>query len=138
MKENLLSKMRQRKQRFLRDCELYYDAEVTKIEKIIDFLNDKKFKYGQVVRIQSTGIERALNGEHTYAVIVGHSDLEDDNDRSYYRVYTDPRNQYMGADEDSLHALEEGEETPKALQSIPIGIYGSHEICTHTFITANK
>lgn len=127
--KQLIEQLWENEEAFLAKCSLQFKSRVDDIARRIDFLNDKPFKYGQVVRITNSNMGVIMGlGDKKYGVVVGHSDLEADNKCSYYRIYVDQRNAFTGYTEDRLQALAADESIPEEYRNFNTGIYGSHQV----------
>ena len=131
MTKPLITQLWENEEEFLKRSAEYYKSKVDDIARRIDYLNDKPFKFGQVVRVANTEIGSMLGYDnYKYGVVIGHSDLEADNDRSYYRIYQGPNDAYIGYSEDRLTALTDTDEVPEAFAKIDVTIYGNHQTST--------
>lgn len=114
---------------------------------LIEYLDKKEFKYGQIVKIVShTGMDRLMNCTAKYGIIVGsmvyeneikpftkygtnevdYDYIEHTKQRDPYRVYQSRRNSFIGTNADSIEKVESWDEVPEELKTYEFRIYVAH------------
>lgn len=139
-------------ERALKIAEQVYTNSVQERSTLIDYMNTKEFKFGQVVRIVSQpAIAHVLGCTAKYGIIVGHRDIEkplfkdpeknaiwdgDRKERDTYRIHQDKRNPFIGTDAKYIQKIDSWDEVPEELKEYKMRIYvTSRKYVSHTIKT---